>query len=638
MTRALRRLAILATLLCGAAAPAGNAPRADVPLARVVEASRCAAWSRLGTIRFTGVLRAEGLAGPVTRTLDARSGRYAQRWSDGVFPSAAGFDGRRAWTVDRSGVAHALNAGFARSLARSEAWIAMRGWCAPHHGGARVERVSHAHAGGVPYDIVTVRIVHAAPLELWIDPRGRLVRVVRQETESRVATRYGDWRDVAGVAVPFREVETDLATGDVSTTLWSHIAAGAHAPGASFAPPPAPDDFTHLSRPTAIPAHFEGEKIFVDATIGGAGPFPLILDTGGHLFLSPDIAARLHLRVRGRAVGTGAGAGLVVSGLARVPALRLGGVVLRDQIAKIRRLHYPAAFRGPRPPVAGVIGLELFERYAVTIDAHARTVVLADAAHVRTDVHGFPAPRRPAVLPLAFVEDAPLLEGAVEGRHGAIEVDTGNGGPPIVEPVFAHRTGIAATFAHGVGYGGSGAGGAFTSSLARVRLRIGPFVLANEAAQLVRDAVGAEATVSTAANVGPSVLSRFVATFDYHRGTLTLVPVPGATAPPLVATGLALARTPTGALRVTGVAAGSAAARAGLRAGTTIVRVAGIPAARLGTVDVGTLAAAHLGRTLAVDGTYGGARRAYALRIEELVPRRTDPGVTPKANLNARAR
>ncbi len=517
-----------AAIAAGAFAPPAARAGADDPLHRLAAASGCGAWSHLRTLRFTGRQSGDGLSGPETETLDTRSGAFVDRWRNGVFPSASGYDGRTGWAVDRSGVAHAMNAPFAVALARTDAWVATRGWCAADRGGAHVVAIAHPREGGATDEIVTVAVRNGATIQLSLDEHGRLVRTFEQQTESRLSTRYAAFADVAGVAVPLRVERTDLTTGGVFTSAWSRVVPLAGRPRASYAEPAAPNDRTRLLRAAAIPAHFEGPKIFVDATVNGRGPFPLILDTGGHFILTPAAASVLRLAGRGRALGTGAGPGVVAARFAKVRTLRFGDAVLRDQTVRIRPLHYDRSFRGPRPPVAGVIGIELFERYAVTIDPHAKTVVLSEPMRAPSaSMPGGSRRVRPraAALPLLFVEDAPLIDGAVDGRRGLIEVDTGNGGPAIVEPVFARRTGIAARFARGPRSGGTGAGGAFSSSLGRVTLRLGPFTLRGEAAELVRDAVGAEATVSTAANAGPSVLAHFVSTFEYARGVLVLAPI-----------------------------------------------------------------------------------------------------------------
>jgi hypothetical protein len=589
-----------------------HAVSVEDPLRLLAQGSGCSAWSHIRTLHFSGRTSGDGLQGPDSVDLDTQTGAYTERWTNDAFSTVSGFDGRAAWSVDRSGAAHAFNAAFATELARTDAWVARQGWCAPDRGGAKVLRSARTIERGIAYDVLSVSIPGGSVITLWLDGSGRLMRTVEQQEESRIETRFSQYRNIDGVPMPFRAESIDLSDGDSTVTTWNSVVEEPRRALADYQVPALPNDFSHFSGTTSPPAHFEGPKIFVDAIINGHGPFPMILDTGGHLILTPKTAQRLGLAAQGNGVGTGAGAGTVHVGFANIRELRLGRAVLRNQSAKVLRLHYSPSYRGPRPEVAGVIGLELFERYAVTVDPSRGVVSLAN---FETAQH-----HAGTALPISFTEDAPLVPGALFNQRGVLEIDTGNGGPVIVEPIFAKNHGITRAFRSGPASGGTGVGGAFTSSLGRVPLEIGPFHLSREGAELIRDAVGADATVVTAANIGTSVLSRFIATFDYHQHTLTLVPIPSATQRPLVDTGMGLARLANGRFRVTDVSAGSPAAKAGLQVGTVVVSVGGQPSSGLGTVDINQLAANQSGGKLQLIGIRNGKMRTYELPMIDLVP------------------
>ena len=61
-------------------------------------------------------------------------------------------------------------------------------------------------------------------------------------------------------------------------------------------------------------------KILVDVTLNGRGPFPFVLDTGGHFILTTTSARRLGLKVLG-------------PGFVRVHELRIGDAIVRDNLA-----------------------------------------------------------------------------------------------------------------------------------------------------------------------------------------------------------------------------------------------------------------------------------------------------------------
>ncbi|MFP3786838.1 aspartyl protease family protein, partial [Burkholderia sp. SIMBA_024] len=58
---------------------------------------------------------------------------------------------------------------------------------------------------------------------------------------------------------------------------------------------------TSGSGSTTVPMRLLNNHVFVDVRVNGRGPFPFLLDTGGHDILTPQTARALGLDVIGQA-------------------------------------------------------------------------------------------------------------------------------------------------------------------------------------------------------------------------------------------------------------------------------------------------------------------------------------------------
>src|SRR6185312_17437501 len=125
------------------------------------------------------------------------------------------------------------------------------------------------------------------------------------------------------------------------------------------------------------------------------------------------------------------------------------GAVLRNEVAEIKPYAFAKVERGPRPPKAGWLGMEFFERFAVTFDPRNHTMTLRPLDVPRPVATG-------KKVPIVFDEDSPLAGCSVAGKAGLCMLDTGNAAPVIVASRWATRTGVGQILERGV-YDGSGA-------------------------------------------------------------------------------------------------------------------------------------------------------------------------------------
>jgi predicted aspartyl protease len=550
-------------------------PATDALLAQARLAAGGAAWSRLPALRAEGRIASSGLNGSWREIDDLRRGRFKSESDVGVFRTSEGFDGHARWRQDPSGGVHALDAPFSRTMRVTDAWLARRGWLQPGTTGAPTSfgAVSARDEQGRRYDVLTATPSGGQAVELWFDARTHLLaRSVRRMPISTRTTRYDDYRDTAGVQLPFRikSGETGGGPPDVVTVeRW----APAHVADAAFAPPPLPADTT-LAAPTTVPLAVQG-LITVAASIDGK-PCDFIVDTGGHDIITPEVAKALGLEPVGKGESGGSGEGTLSQQDVRVATLQIGAATLRDQHFYVIPLQYDTVERGARPPLAGILGLEVFERLAVRIDYAARTLTL------RTFAQAGREHRRGEAVPIVFDDDMPLFEGRLAGEPGVIALDTGNGGSVVVQAAWAKQHGVADTMKRGLETVSFGSGGESRNWASRLpSLQIGQRTLEHLVARYAEDKAGAFSSVTEAANIGTDVLSHFALDIDYSRHAIWFDFNPAFVTPPFSRSGLGAYKGDPKAFIAALVMPGSPAAEAGLKKGDRIVSIDGVDAARV---------------------------------------------------------
>jgi predicted aspartyl protease len=572
----MRRLlaAMLAATLASAHAD-DTPPTATALLGQARAAAGGDAWSRLPALRAEGRIVSSGLAGTWREIDDLRVGRFVQQADVGAWSASEGFDGRTRWRQDPSGGVHALDAPFSRTMRVTDAWLARRAWLRPAADDAAADfgEVAARVEQDRRYDVLTATPRDGQPVELWFDARTHLLaRSVRRMPISTRVTRYDDYRAAAGVLLPFRieSGETGGGAPDVVTVdRWS----AQRAADAAFAPARPPADTT-LAAPTTVPIAVEGQVI-VTATLNGK-PWDFIVDTGGHDIVTPEVAKALGLQPVGAGESGGSGEGTLAQQDVRVATVQIGAATLRDQHFYVIPLQYDTVERGVRPPLGGILGLEIFERLAVRIDYAARTMTL------RTFTQAGRERRRGEPVPIVFDDDMPLFEGRLAGEPGVIGLDTGNGGSVIVQAVWAKQHGLADTMKRGLETVSFGAGGESRNWASRLpSLQVGGRTLEHLVARYAEDKAGAFSSITEAANIGTDVLSHFALDFDYARHTIWFDYDPAFVAPPFSRSGLGAYKDDPKAFTAALVMPGSPAAEAGLKKGDRIVAVDGVDAARV---------------------------------------------------------
>jgi hypothetical protein len=257
--------------------------------------------------------------------------------------------------------------------------------------------------------------------------------------------------------------------------------------------------------------------LIVDASLDGAAPTPFILDTGGHDILTAREAARRGLRLAGAGKSYGAGSGSTPTRFTRIGSLALGTARLGPQPFTVLALDLGTtrAPNGRTVPVAGILGLEIFERFVVTLGP--RSASFARVSALRARCHD---------MPLAFTGDMPLVTAYVDGARGVFGIDTGNNQDPILFAHFLREHGISTEGAADGQMAASSVGGSMALAHARItQLELGPTVFKNIAVEVSSMRSGTLSTRSEAGNIGLSLLARFASvTFDYRHHRMCVEP------------------------------------------------------------------------------------------------------------------
>jgi hypothetical protein len=568
-------------------------------------------WRSGELLSVEGTVTEGGLEGHFTRRVELGSGRFSEQRNYGVISNGSGDDGQHAWSQDISGVAHVLDSDFATQLARSERWLNGNQNCAERRG-AQIEVLTPAVEQGRRFEVRRITPTRGAPIEVWYDSAsGQPNRAILQYAENRVVRYYYDWRDIgAGRRVPFKEVDDD--TEDESTTTFIVHDATLGEPRhqrSLFRMPAAPRDVRFLEQTKTSSVPYDDDhrtRIYIPVFLDGKGPFTFELDSGGHFILAQKTVSALGLASQGAFSSTGAGDQVFKAGYVRLSSVRIGTAELLNQSAKVLPLSDQSSDRGPKPPRAGILGLELFERCRVSIDRTTQIVTL-EAPRL-----GAPPAGQWMALPIAFDEDAPLVSGSFLGVGGEFMIDTGNAGSTIIEQFWADERGVAKFFDAALPAG--------DARFALAEVRLGPIRAGSEVVSYYGNQPrGSEHTRSVAAVLGEPLLSRFDLKFDYAHGRLWMRQLDDKRPVPFNRSGLNLSKQNDGSLRVVSVTAGSPAAEAGIQGGEIIDQVAGYPSRSLSRADAVAMFQQAAGTSIQIGLRNSAARphRLVSLRLRD---------------------
>jgi hypothetical protein len=429
-----------------------------------------------------------------------------------------------------------------------------------------------------------------------------------------------DYSNGGGVLFPFtqRNGDPDEDATELTKVTTAKFDARQRATSV-FAKPVQPRDYLIVGGAKSATVSYEDGgrgRIYVSVLIDDKGPFPFEVDTGGHLILTPETAAQIHLVPVGNFSNSGGGPGVDHSGVVRTREIRIGSAVIQNQIANVLAISKIGNDRGAQPPRAGILGLELFERFAIQLDRTAKTLTL-------TPLESFQGVARDQTIPIRFTDDAPEAVGTFNGISGDFMLDTGDAAPAIIYGYWAQEHGLSAALSQGVQWSSVGVGGEFPVRLSRGDFTLGPLSLAHEVVSYT--GIGKHGNSSThllAGIIGESSLYRFNMTYDYGHQVVWIDPEPKVAERAYNRAGLELKRDSTGMFEISIVAPNSAGAIAGLKTGDRISSINSQPVSELSPSDALVIFGGPIGSNvdLLVTPKDGGAARSMPIRLKEMLP------------------
>ena len=469
---------------------------------------------------LTGRVSRFGLSGPYREIDDLRTGRFRWQAEYGISAAAEGIDMRGRWRMDASRRAHALDSPEAKTVAITESYLARRGYFAPQSDRlAAIALVRGTQRSR--YDRVAVTPRGGRTALLWIARADHLVHRIDVQRAERVETiRYDDYRRIDGVALPF---SIGVDNGDEPTT--ARIAVSTYrflsrVKPNLFVPPAERSDVGLRGGKIARAALRAGSATMgfpvVLARINGHTALPFIVDTGGHDIVTPAAARQLGLKVVAGGVSFGAGAGSTRTAFTRVQRIALGGAEMSHQpfVVLYEDLGSARNAQGRSVPIAGILGLELFERFTVTLDFARGEIELGprSAAFDTRDA-----------LPITFTSDEPLVDARVAGRLGSFAIDTGNNVGLIVYHRWLARSNVPGFVVLRDTMDGMSVGGSVSFRRARATsLELGVLRISGVPVLVADARLGAMSSRSEAGSIGTPNFSGFRVTFAYAAGKMML--------------------------------------------------------------------------------------------------------------------
>ena len=477
-------------------------------LSGVKQATGGSRWDAARTLHIQGAVTMGELRGSYEEWLDLRHlySYVDMRFSHpalGTMRDATGWNGKVAWEADQTGDVCIAESAQARKDALTSAYLD-----------------AFSYLRGVPTveaprsQVLRISPPDTFPFELSIDPAThRVTRSVPLTGADRDVTTYSDYREVAGLVLPFRVEELVNDSRNVlMTRTASFIEVDRDPPAGIFDNPPAVEtglEFPNGKDTVSLDFRFENGSIYLPVSINGRLD-NFVFDTGMTDTIDARRAKALGLKVVNSGVAYGGGTEAAPAGFAKVDRLEIGGLKLENQILDTTILPGTKSV-----PVDGGIGYQLAKRCVIAIDFGAKRITL-------TKPESFRPPPDAIRLPLRFASQSEIVvEGTVDGFAGDFQLDTGDGGSLHIGRPFAERTGLLQKYAGGKksiaqGVGGKAGVVAFTPS----EFALGGLTPAVQPSAIFLSKTGGGAEQEIAGIVGIEILLQYKVTFDYPHNAV----------------------------------------------------------------------------------------------------------------------
>jgi hypothetical protein len=267
-----------------------------------------------------------------------------------------------------------------------------------------------------------------------------------------------------------------------------------------------------------VPFTFVDNRMMIECTIDGKGPFVMALDTGssGNV-ITPETAQRIGVAVRENGTTYGAGEGTVKNGSTKLATLAIGSRTFRNLDASVLDLsEIRTKLKFPR--FDGIIGYPILRQFATFVDVDAETISFETSSPE--------VPGGVGATTTAFTGTVPRIAAKIDGIATTVIVDTGDRSSLTIFGPFAKAHGFYGRYPSrsnivtGYGVGGPVYGDVFTLPSLDV---LGAH-LENVVARASRQSAGAFTSTEDGGSIGEGVLKRFNVIYDYPNGRMIAWP------------------------------------------------------------------------------------------------------------------
>lgn len=459
---------------------------------RVIAALRVASggvrWTAIKEIIAVGTIAEPAGSGVVRDARDTATGRnaYVEVLDQGRVTYV--YDGKMKWEQGQTGSVHGLNAPETLSRAVTGAYLDRNGLWNDSQAAARITCLPGRSEGSAQFDVLRVNPEHGSRVDIWIDRSTHLIDRISEQQPATVSTkRYADYREVDGLALPFtivRHFVDQYGKPALETQRVREYRLLRAVNRADFREPSRTPDTRITGSGASAPVSFtiDHGAIVFPVVLDGHGPFAFTFDPGAPGVLTVIASRALGLRN---------------AGFAAVHHVRIGAAEIASLALPVYGGSAADIFpeRDPRlPAIAGSLGPEMLDRFAVRIDYAARTLTLTPLDEFRYRGNGVAVP-----FTLQDDDDIPLLPARIDGHAGSVQYDVRAPSALIVFGPFQERTGLTMRDV--------------------ARLEIGGVVLPAVAARFSSARAGKFASRTEAGLAGYRVVSQFTATLDYRSHT-----------------------------------------------------------------------------------------------------------------------
>lgn len=356
---------------------------------------------------------------------------------------------------------------------------------------------------------------------------------------------------------------------------------------------------------TTVPFRLVRDRIVIDASLNGAGPYPLMVDMGQpRSVIAGDVAEALRLPQASSVLVEAPGSGDAVLDIVHIEAVEVGETRLGPMTCAVMDLSAMAVVLGA--PVAGILGGRDLAA-SITLDFGASALVLRGPSPFEKD--------DPGVLGLNRLDAGGLTTGAlINGRlHLPFELDMTFPGVVALPEDLARNNGLIGPATRRLE-----AVGALPTAPAfdGIQFRLDAVKLG---AAVVRRSVCSLLPAGEPARLGVGFMKQCRLTIDYAQSLAKVeAPKNAVTDPPIVGCGLAPDRCVDGFWSVW-VARHSPADRAGIAPASTLLYAGGHPVAGASAEQVLGWLSAPEGENIHVVVSHEGRETEVTLISERLL-------------------